>query len=158
MTLFNQDVDVIAFHTGSSAIMSAAQERGKLAVAYHSDMRKIAPDAQIVAVTHQWGAYYTARTRAVLDGSWKSANVWGGVKEGMIRVGDFGSKVPQVVQAEVLARQKDIAAGRLHPFKAQQAVLDNEGHEIIAKGQTLSDEQILGMNWLVAGVQGKVSR
>ena len=73
MTLFNQDVDVIAFHTGSTAVMAAAQERGKMAVAYHSDMRKVAPDAQIVAVTHQWGGYYTQRARAVLDGSWKSA-------------------------------------------------------------------------------------
>jgi basic membrane protein A len=64
MALFNQDVDVIAFHTGSTAVMAAAQERGKLAVAYHSDMRKVAPDAQIVAVTHQWGDYYTRRVRA----------------------------------------------------------------------------------------------
>ncbi len=60
MALFNQDVDVIAFHTGSTAVMAAAQERGKMAVAYHSDMRKIGPDAQIIAVTHQWGDYYTA--------------------------------------------------------------------------------------------------
>lgn len=179
MTLFNQGVDVIAFHTGSTAVMAAAQERGKLAVAYHSDMRKvlqpmvcpvscevvayhsdmrkIAPDAQIVAVTHHWGAYYTARTKAVLDGSWKTGNVWGGVKEGMIRVGDFGSKVPKAVQTEVLQRQKDIAAGKLHPFYAQADVLDNEGKLVIAKGQTLSDVDILGMNWLVAGVQGKVS-
>lgn len=92
MTLFNQSVDVIAFHTGSTAVMAAAQERGKLAIAYHSDMRRIAPDAQVVAVTHQWGGYYTQRARAVLDGSWKSANLWGGVKEGMIRVGDFGTR------------------------------------------------------------------
>ena len=49
MALFNQDVDVIAFHTGSTAVMAAAQERGKLAVAYHSDMRRTGPDAQIVA-------------------------------------------------------------------------------------------------------------
>ena len=103
MALFNQDVDVIAFHTGSTAVMAAAQERGKLAVAYHSDMRKVAPDAQIVAVTHHWGDYYTQRARAVLDGTWKSGNVWGGVKEGMIRVGDFGPKVPKAVQDEVLA-------------------------------------------------------
>ena len=158
MTLFNQNVDVIAFHTGSTAVMAAAQERGKLAVAYHSDMRSIAPDAQIVAVTHQWGEYYTRRTRAVQDGTWKSGAVWGGVKDGMIRVGDFGSKVPKAVQAEVLARHKAIATGKLHPFAARQDVLDNEGHTVIAKGQTLSDEQILGMNWLVAGVQGKISR
>ena len=46
--------------------VAAAQERGKLAVAYHSDMRKIGPDAQIIAVTHQWGDYYTSRVRAAL--------------------------------------------------------------------------------------------
>jgi len=158
MTLFNQNVDVIAFHTGSTAVMAAAQERGKLAVAYHSDMRKIAPDAQIVAVTHQWGDYYTRRAQAVLDGTWKTGGVWGGVRQGMIRVGDFGSKVPKAVQAEVLARQKDIASGKLHPFAAKQPVLDNEGHTVIAQGQTLGDEQILTMNWLVQGVRGKISR
>ena len=159
MALFNQDADVVAFHTGSTAVMAAAQERGKLAVAYHSDMRRVGPDAQIVAVTHQWGDYYTARVRAVQSGTWKSGNVWGGVKDGMIRVGDFGSKVPQAVQQEVLARQKDIAAGKLHPFQATRAaVRDNEGHEVIAKGQTLSDAQILGMNWLVEGVQGRLAQ
>jgi simple sugar transport system substrate-binding protein len=156
MTLFNQNVDVVAFHTGSDAVMVAAQERGKMAVAYHSDMRKVAPDAQIVAVTHQWGAYYTERARAALKGTWQSGNVWGGVNEGMIHVGDFGSKVPKKVQDEVLQRQKEIASGRLHPFHAKEAVFSNEGKEVIAKGQTLNDAQILSMNWLVAGVQGKV--
>jgi simple sugar transport system substrate-binding protein len=156
MTLFNQNVDVIAFHTGSSAVMVAAQERGKLAIAYHSDMRKIAPDAQVVAVTHQWGAYYTQRAKAVLDGSWKTGGVWGGVREGMIKVDGFGSKVPKAVQLEVLARQKEIASGKLHPFHAKQAVLDNGGKVVIAQGQTLSDEQILKMNWLVQGVHAKL--
>ena len=114
MTLFNQDVDVIAFHTGSDAVMVAAQERGKMAVAYHSDMRKAGPDAQIVAVTHHWGDYYTQRApRRCSTAAGRAASVWGGVKEGMIRVGDFGPKVPKAVQAEVQARQKDIAAGKL---------------------------------------------
>ena len=157
MTLFNQNVDVVTFHTGSSAVMAAAQERGKMAIAYHSDMRSVAPDAQIGAVTHRWGDYYTARAKAVLDGTWKPGHVWGGVKEGMIRVGDFGPQVPQAVRAEVLNAQKAMAAGKLQPFHATQAVRDNEGHEVIAKGETLSDEKILGMNWLVAGVQGKIS-
>ena len=42
----------------------------------------------------------------------------------------------------------------LHPFHAAVAVLNNEGKEIIAKGQTLTDEQIFKMNGLVQGVQG----
>jgi simple sugar transport system substrate-binding protein len=157
MTLFAQNVDVVSFHTGSSAVMAAAQERGKMAIAYHSDMRSVAPDAQIAAVTHRWGDYYTARAKAVLDGSWKSGAVWGGVKEGMIRVGAFGPKVPKAVQAEVLDAQKAMAQGKLQPFQAKEAVYDNEGQVAIAKGQTLSDDKVQGMNWLVAGVQGKIS-
>lgn len=155
MTLFNENADVVAFHTASDAVMRAAQERGKMAIAYHSDMRHVAPDAQIAAVTHHWGEYYTRRTQAVLDGSWKSANLWGGVRERMIRIEGFGPKVPQTVRSEVLARQQDIASGQLHPFAGP--LLNNEGHAVVPAGQSLSDEQILNMNYLVQGVIGKVS-
>ena len=156
MTLFNQDADVVAFHTASTAVMAAAQENRRLAVAYHSDMRKVAPDAQLVAVTHHWGEYYKSRVQAVLDGSWKSGNVWGGIKEGMIRVGDFGTQVPKAVQEDVLARQKQIAAGKLKPFAGP--ISDNEGKVIIPRGKSLTDAQILGMNYLVSGVQGKIAK
>jgi len=156
MTLFNQEVDVIAFHTASTAVMSAAQERGRMAVAYHSDMRAAAPQAQIAAVTHHWGDYYTRRAREVLDGSWRSGQVWGGVREGMIRVGHFGPKVPKAVQQEVLARQADIAAGRLRPFAGP--IESNEGKLIVAKGADLTDEQIGTMNFLVSGVQGRLAK
>lgn len=74
----------------------------------------------------------------------------------MIRVGDFGPKVPKKVQDEVLARQKAIGAGKLHPFTGP--IVDNEGREVLGKGQQLSDEQILNMNYLVQGVVGKISR
>ena len=160
MTLMNQGVEVLAFHTGSTAVMTAAQERGKLAVAYHSDMRGVAPDAQVVAVMHLWGDYYTRRVQAVLDGKWQSASVWGGVKEGMIRVDAFGSKVPTTVREEVLARQTDMAAGRLTVFAAARkaAVRDNKGKTVIEAGRALTDAQIRDMNWLVEGVQGSVDR
>jgi simple sugar transport system substrate-binding protein len=156
MALMDQGADVLAFHTASTAVMAAAQERGKLAIAYHSDMRKVAPDAQLLAVTHQWGDYYKGRTQAVLDGTWKPVNVWGGVKEGMIRVGWFGPKVPAAVRDEVLARQKDIASGRLRPFAGP--IADNAGKAIVGKGQALTDAQILAMDYLVSGVQGKVGQ
>ena len=157
MTLFNQNADVVAFHTGSGAIMTAAQERGKWAVAYHSDMRKLAPDAQLIAVTHNWGAYYTARARAALDGTWKTGAVWGGVKDGMVKAGYFSHRVPMTVQKEVMKAEAAIASGKLHPFHASKAVRDNAGHTVIPAGTTLTDEQILNMNWLVEGVQGKLT-
>jgi simple sugar transport system substrate-binding protein len=159
MSLFNQGADVLAFHTGSTAVMRAAQERGKLAVAYHSDMRQTAPDAQLLAVTHQWADYYTQRARELMQGQWKSGQVWGGIREGMVRVGDFGPKVPEAVQKEVLARQKDIAEGRLRPFAAgTEPVRDSRGQVVIAARSSLSDAQILAMNYLLQGVQGALPR
>jgi basic membrane protein A and related proteins len=159
MSLMNQDADVLAFHTGSNAVMVAAQERGKMAVAYHSDMSKVAPDAQIVAVTHRWGDYYTQRAQALLDGAWKSTSVWGGIKQGMVGVEGFGPKVPAVVKSEILARQREIGMGSLNPFEAKrQAILDNEGKTVIAAYATLSDKEILNMNYLVAGVLGKIAK
>jgi basic membrane protein A and related proteins len=154
-TLFNQSVDVITFHTASNAVMVAAQERGKMAIAYHSDMRKVAPEAQLMAVTHEWGAYYTWRVTDVQKGQWRSGNVWAGLKEGMIRVGDFGPKLPAKVRDEIAKVQQDIAQGKRHPF--QGPIADNEGKTIAAVGQKLSDVQILNMNYGVAGVVGKVS-
>ena len=156
MALMDQGADVLSFHTASTAVMAAAQERGKLAIAYHSDMRKVAPDAQVLAVTHQWADYYRKRVQAVLDGTWKPVNVWGGVREGMIQVGWFGPKVPRAVRDEVLARQKDIAAGRLLPFVGPIAT--NDGRAVIGRGQHLTDAQILGMDYLVSGVQGRIGQ
>ena len=156
MAVFDQGADVVAFHTASTAVMAAAQERGKLAIAYHSDMRFAAPDAQLLAVTHHWGDYDTRRAREVLAGTWKPTSTWGGVREGMVRVESFGPKVPAAVRDEVLARQKDIAAGRLQPFAGP--IVDNEGRTVIGAGTALGDAQILGMDYLVAGVVGKIAR
>ncbi|CAB5704273.1 Purine-binding protein BAB2_0673 precursor [Delftia tsuruhatensis] len=154
MALFNGGVDVVSFQVASTAVMQAAQERGRMAIAYHSDMRKDGPDAQLLAVTHQWGDYYTARARAVLDGRWKSQDTWGGVREGMIRVEGFGPRLPAAVREEVLSRQREMAQGRLHPFKAgSEPIRDNQGRVRVPAGKQLEDAQILQMNWLVDGVQ-----
>ena len=83
--------------------------RGRLA-------RAVAPQAQLLAVTHHWDDYGRRRVQALLDGQWQPAQLWGGVKEGMVRVGEFGPRVPAAVRDEVLARQREIGAGRLRPF------------------------------------------
>lgn len=156
MTLMNQQADVLAFHTGSNAVMVAAQERGRWAVAYHSDMRDVGPQAQLLAVTHHWGDYYTRRVRELMQGQWTSTDVWGGVREGMVKVQGFGKDVPAAVQREVLSRRDEIAAGRLHPF--QGPLIDQDGKTVLPAGEVLSDARILGMDYLVAGVSPRLPR
>lgn len=157
MALMDQGADVLSFQVATTAVMAAAQERGKMAIAFHSDMRKDAPDAQLLAITHHWGNYYAARAKAVQNGTWKPGDTWGGVKDGMVRVEHFGPKLPQAVRDEVLARQKEMAAGKLLPFQAVKAAIrDNQGKERIARGTQLTDEQLHHMDWLAEGVIGSV--
>jgi simple sugar transport system substrate-binding protein len=152
----NQQADVLAFHTGSNAVMVAAQERGRWAVAYHSDMRDVGPQAQLLAVTHHWGDYYTQRVRELMQGQWVSGDVWGGVRQGMVKVQAFGKAVPASVRREVLSRRDEIAAGRLHPFRGP--LTDQDGKTVLSAGEVLSDERILGMDFLVAGVSPRLPR
>ena len=157
MTLFNQGVDVVAFQVASTAVMQAAQERGKMAIAFHSDMRKVAPDAQLLAVTHRWGKYYEQRARAVMNGTWQSQDFWGGVKDGMVGVEGFGPRLSKAAREEVLQRQQQMAKGQLAPFAAgKQPVRDNHGQVRIPAGKALTDGQILEMNWLAEGVVGQL--
>ena len=137
--------------------MAAAQERGKMAVAYHSDMRKVAPDAQIVAVTHHWGDYYARRVQAVLDGTLEERQRLGR-REGR-RWCASATSAPRCPRR---CRTKCWRGRRTSRWascgRSPARISDNEGKQVLAKGQALTDEQILGMNFLVAGVQGKIAK
>ncbi|MGE5713568.1 MAG: BMP family ABC transporter substrate-binding protein [Betaproteobacteria bacterium] len=152
-TLMGQGADVVTHHTDSTATVAVAEEKGKMAIAYHSDMRKFGPNAQLAAVTHHWGDYYTARAKAVMDGTWKVAPVWGGIKEGFIKLEGLSDKLPKELVDEVKKREDEIRAGAFHPFTGP--IKTNEGKDVIATG-ALSDEQLGKMDYYVAGVVGKV--
>ena len=75
-TLIAQGSDVVTNHTDSTSVVQAAEEKGKYALGYHSDMSKYGPKAQLTATTHQWGDFYTKAVSDVLAGTWKTTNVW----------------------------------------------------------------------------------
>jgi len=159
LTLINQGADVLTNHSGSPAVPQAAQDHFKdkhvRVIAYQSDMRAYAPDAQLAAVTHHWGGYYTQVARAVVDGTWKSRPVWGGMKDGLVNLSAVAGDVPAPVRALVETRRNAIVEGRLQPFVAP--LVDNEGTVRLARGQ-LDDASISTMNWFVRGVIGSVPK
>ena len=154
ITLIGQGADVITHHTDSTAVVQAAEEKGKYAIAYHSDMKKYGPKAQLAAVTHHWGAYYTKQAQAVLDGTWKTSSTWGGIKDGMVKLEGINSSVPADVKQFVAAREKELVAGSLNPFTGP--IKDNDGKVRLEKG-VLDDAALSKMDYFVEGVAGKVS-
>ncbi len=151
--LMNQGADVLTHHTDSTATVSAAEEKGRYSIGYHSDMSKFGPKGELTAVSHHWGEYYTRIARSVIDGSWKPASVWGGIKDGFVRLEPFNAAVGDGVRKEVEARRDDIAAGRFHPFSGR--IVDNAG-KVRQESGTMNDETLNRMDYYVQGVQGQL--
>ena len=154
--LIDQGADVIAQHTDSPAPVQTAEERGVWCFGQSSDMTRFGPKHHLTGVIENWNEYTVAEVKAVLDGSWKSHDTWGGLASGMVKLAPFNPAMPKdVVEAADKVRD-DIIAGKLNPFAGP--IKDQSGKEILAAGKNFSDGEILGMNFYVEGVQGNLPK
>ena len=155
-TLIAQKADVLTHHTDSTAVVQAAEEKGAYAFGYHSDMSKFGKRAHLTAATHHWGAYYTKVVQDVMEGRWKSGSIWGGTKEGFIKLAPMSAAIPKETQAQVTKIEDDIRAGKFHPFSG--SVLDQDGKERLGAGKTMTDQDLGAMNYYVQGVSSRLPK
>ena len=151
--LIGQGADIITQHTDSTAPLQIAEEQGVVGFGQASDMHAFAPNAQLTSIIDEWGPYYVARTRAVLDGTWESTDTWDGIAPGMVRMSEY-MNMPEEVAAMARETEAMIASGELHPFKGP--IYNQEGTMVIGEGDVLDDGTLLGMNWYVQGVDDKL--
>lgn len=155
-TLIDQGADVIMQHTDSPAPIQVAEQRGVWAVGQASDMVSFGPKAHLTAIIDDWNPYYIERTKAALDGSWKSKDTWDGLKQGMVRLSAYNKAIPADVVALAEETRKGIIAGTIHPFAGE--IKDQSGKVIVKKGETASDKMLVGMNVYVEGVDGTIPK
>ena len=149
--LIDQGADIIAQHTDSAAPLQVAEQRGVKGFGQASDMIKFAPKAQLTSSVDHWDEYYTQRIQAAVDGSWKTQDIWGGLKIGMLHMAPWTNMPDDVAQA-AQAAQNGIEDGSIVIFKGP--INDQSGKVKVADGAQLSDDDILGMNWLAEGIEG----
>jgi basic membrane protein A and related proteins len=154
LTLVSQGADVLTHHTDSTAVVQAAESKNVYAFGYHSDMSKYGPRAHLSSTTHHWGAYYTKVANDVINNQWKSDSIWGGSKDGFIKMGPINANVPASIKAQLLEAESLIKSGQLQVFSAP--VIDQSGKERNSNGKTLSDEELNKMDYFVRGVTSKL--
>ena len=151
--LLDQGADVISQHTDSPAPLQVAEERGAVGFGQASDMIAFAPKAQLTAIVDDWSAYYIRRVQAVLDGTWKSEDVWGGFDKDMVVMAPY-TNVPEDVAKEAAATAEKIRSGEFHPFTGP--IFKQDGSEAVGAGIIIDDGTLLGMNWYVKGIDDKL--
>jgi simple sugar transport system substrate-binding protein len=154
LALIAQGCDVVCSMTDSAAAAQAAEENGVWSIGYASDMRKFAPTRQLTAFTVDWSSIYLQDAQDVAGGTWKPQSRWYGLKEGVIKMAPYADLLPADIRAAMDKAQDDIKSGALQPYAGE--IKDQAGTVRVAKGGVLSDADVRGTNWLVAGMQGQM--
>ncbi len=156
LALIAQGCDVLMQNTDSPAVVQTAQEKGVLAFGWDSDMSKFGGKAQLAASILHWGVIYKKTLDDVSAGTWKSGDIWWGVKEGAVNIDNFGPAVPAAVKKLAEERRDALKAGTLHPFSGP--LKDQTGKLVLAAGKTFTDPELKQMNFYVEGVEGAIPK
>ena len=152
--LINGGADVLFQNTDSPAVLKTAQDKGKRAFGWDSDMTAYGPKAHLASAVINWGPYYTKAVTEAIEGKWATGASWWGVKEGAIDIVSIAEDVPADIKTKVADVKKGLADGSFSIWKGP--IVDNTGKEILAKDAGADDKFLGGVNFYVKGVEGKV--
>jgi basic membrane protein A len=153
--LIDQGVDIITQHTDSTGPMQVAAERGIMAFGQASDMISAGPKTQLTAIVDTWGPYYVKRINAVMDGTWKTDNIWDGLKDGIMTMAPY-TNMPDDVKAMAMDTEAKIKSGELKPFTGP--ITKQDGTEWLKAGESADDGVLASMNFYVKGVDDQLPK
>ena len=153
-SLINGGADVLFQNTDSPAVLKTAQDKGKRAFGWDSDMTAYGPKAHLASAIINWGPYYIKATKDALEGKKESTQTWWGVKEGAIDIVSIAEDVPAETKAKVEEVKAGLQAGTFAIWKGP--IVDNTGKEQLKKDEVADDKFLGGLNFYVKGVEGKI--
>ena len=153
-SLINGGADVLFQNTDSPAVLKTAQDKGKRAFGWDSDMTAYGPKAHLASSVINWAPYYIKATKDALEGTWTTGGVWWGVKEGAIDIVSIAEDVPAETKAKVDEVKAGLKDGSFVIWKGP--LVDNTGKTLLKKDEVADDKFLSGVNFYVKGVEGKV--
>jgi len=154
--LIEAGCDVLGMHADTGAVAQAAEEAGTYVVGYNNDMSRYAPTKHLTAPIWNWAGLFSPIVQQVADGTWKSEDIWWGMKEGAVDLAPFGPAVPEEVRQMVNDEKALIISGEQLVFTGP--IKDQDGKVRVPDGVTMSDADIWSMDWFVEGVIGELPR
>lgn len=152
--LLDQGADVLMQNTDSSAVLQTAEKAGKFAFGWDSDMTKFGPHAHLASAVINWTPYYTKAIKDALEGSWSTSQIWWGVKDGAIDLIAISDKVPEATKSKLEEIKKGLKDGSFTIWKGP--IKDQSGKEVLKADEKAEDKLLLGINFYVKGVEGKL--
>lgn len=155
VALLAEGIDVVAQHQDTPGPQKAAEEAGKYAIGYNSNMEVFAPKATLTSAIWNWEVFYEDAIRSVMDGKFETQEYFKGLDSGVVDISPLNMNLitDDSIQGLVDKARDEIIGGKdifTGPIK------DNKGNIVIPEGTTPTDADILSMMYFVEGVDGTV--
>jgi basic membrane protein A and related proteins len=151
-SLLGMGVDVLARESDSIQPEQAAAERGVWAIGYNSVPPGDDTPNLLTAPIWHWEVFYEKELTDLMQGKWTNAPVWWGTPEGLVDIAPLNPAIPAATRAQISAKQADIRSQAFDVFAGP--ITDNTGQLRVPAGSSLTDAQLLSIDWLVDGVVG----
>lgn len=153
--LMAQQADVIySLYQDTPSVVSVAEEEGVWVINTSSDMKEYAPNWLLASQIADWSNFFIESVQATLDGTFEGEAYWGGMAQGTVDVKSWATSISAETMGKIEAAAAGIRAGEFHPMTGP--VVDQDGTERLAAGEVIEDGAMLGIDWLVAGVETRI--
>ncbi|HEX3313355.1 MAG TPA: BMP family ABC transporter substrate-binding protein, partial [Gemmataceae bacterium] len=154
-SLIDKGCDVLTCHVDSpKTVVETAVGRGKFVTGYHASQLPLAKDKYLTGAEWNWGKVYTDYVNDYKSGKPIPNLVRGGLREGIVKMGPYGSAVSDATKKAADNVKDEFMAGKFVIFKGP--LEDNTGKVLLKDGEKLvqTAPELESMGYFVKGVVG----
>ena len=112
----------------------------------------MAPNSYLTAPVWDWGPYYVEQVQKIIDGTWESESYWGSE---VVKFDTLSDLSAEGTEDAIKEAQERLDSGEWDVFYGE--IKDQDGNVRVEAGQSLTDEEMLSLDWFVEGVIGTIN-
>ena len=149
--LVSQNCDIIMSYMESDYPVRYAASKGVRVIGNSYEIPEIAPDSYITGYFFNFSTFLVDEIRSIVNDSFSPKMYEGDVASGMARLVTFGSNLENGTEDICKTLYDYIKEGKAETFMGE--IKNVDGKIMVEKGQTMSFDNILKINWLVQGIR-----
>lgn len=160
LRLVRSGCDVLTYHADTIAVQLAAKNENVFAAGWNIAENMVG-EKYVTSPYWDFSGYFTDVFKKAGDGTFKASDKkpfgkYGSIKSGMIKLDDFGERVPSEIIKEIDSVREKMANGDFRVFSGE--IVYTDGRKLCKKGETLNNEEIWKTDGEVKGVVVEIQK
>lgn len=154
-SLIQSGVKAMGYHGSTTAVAQACEEAGAYCTGFHIDMHDYAPKAVLTSLMWNWTPLFNEIITQIATDSWTSDVKYANMADGAAAIAPWNTDImPQEVIDKCEEMRNKIVSGAYTVMAGP--ISDNQGHEILAEGETFELDDLINMYFLLDNVIGEL--